>query len=161
MIRKIFILGIFALSFSCKEFSEKEKNNSENQQNTEVISTEENTASQEEDSSEEISALIQVKTPEEGAVINSPLQISGKAKGFWFFEADAPVKLLDENDNLIAETYIQATGDWMTQDWVNFEGNLQFEITDQKGGFLVFERANPSDLKQNDRQYKIQVNFAQ
>ena len=160
MKKHVLILAILTLVFSCKQNSEDE--GSENHSKEEIISTEENAASVEaEKSSEEISELIQRNTPKEGAVIESPLQLSGKAKGYWFFEADAPVKLLDENEELIAETYIQATDDWMTKDWVNFEGNLQFEITSQESGFLVFERANPSGLEENENQYKFPVRFIQ
>lgn len=96
------------LVFSCKKTSENE--GSENHSKKGIISTEENAVSVEaEKTSEEISELIQINTPKEGAVIESPLQLSGKAKGYWFFEADAPVKLLDENGNLLAKTYIKAS----------------------------------------------------
>ena len=160
MNKYVLILAILTLVFSCKKTSENE--GSENHSKDGIIPTEENAASVEaEKSSEEISELIQINTPKVGAVIESPLQLSGKAKGYWFFEADAPVKLLDENEELISETYIQAIDDWMTQDWVNFEGNFQFEITSQESGFLVFERANPSGLQENENQYKFPVRFIQ
>lgn len=160
MKKYVLILAILTLVFSCKQNSEDE--GSENHSKEEIISTEENAASVEaEKSSEEISELTQINTPKEEAVIESPLQLSGKAKGYWFFEADAPVKLLDENGNLLAKTYIKATDDWMTRNWVNFEGNLEFEVGSQKSGYLVFERANPSGLEENENQYKFPVRFIQ
>ena len=160
MKKYVLILAILNLVSSCKKASENE--GSENHSKEGIISTEENAASVEaEKSSKEISELIQINTPKEGAVIESPLQLSGKAKGYWFFEADAPVKLLDEHGNLLAKTYIKATDDWMTRNWVNFEGNLEFEVRSQKSGYLVFERANPSGLEENENQYKFPVRFIQ
>ncbi|UAB86202.1 hypothetical protein INR75_09485 [Zunongwangia sp. SCSIO 43204] len=49
----------------------------------------------------------------------------------------------------------------MTRNWVNFEGNLEFEVRSQKSGYLVFERANPSGLEENENQYKFPVCFIQ
>jgi hypothetical protein len=70
--------------------------------------------------------LIRVEQPVREARINSPLQITGQARGQWFFEADAPVVLTDWDGRIIAEGYIQAEGDWMTEEFVPFSGTLEF-----------------------------------
>ena len=41
-------------------------------------------------------------------IIAGPFQISGKARGSWFFEASFPIKLVDENNNVLATTIAQA-----------------------------------------------------
>ncbi|WP_029037993.1 Gmad2 immunoglobulin-like domain-containing protein [Salinimicrobium xinjiangense] len=107
---------------------------------------------------EEIGDLVRVEQPRENAVVSSPLEIKGEAKGYWFFEASAPVELLDENGNRIAEKYITATNDWMTEDWVPFEGHLEFE-TKEKRGYLKFNRANASGKPEHDRTFRIPVVF--
>lgn len=106
-----------------------------------------------------ISDLIQVEKPLPNKEVTSPLKISGKARGFWFFEADAPVVLLDKDNKQLAESYIQAEGEWMTEDFVEFTGSLQFEAPDDERGYLVFKRANPSDMRENDREYRLPVIF--
>src|SRR5690606_12199550 len=86
--------------------------------------------------------LITIEYPIPNQQITSPLLIRGEARGFWFFEADAPAILADENGNIIAQGHIQAQGDWMTEDFVFFEGKIIFE-TEIDEGTLILEKANP------------------
>ena len=106
-----------------------------------------------------ISDLIKVEKPLPNIDVQSPLKIEGKARGQWFFEADAPVEILDKDFKKIAEGYIKAEGEWMTSDFVNFSGTIEFEAPDDERGYLLFRRANPSDLKKNDREYRIPIIF--
>ena len=108
----------------------------------------------------ENSDLIVVTNPLPQAEIKSPLEVRGKARGYWFFEANAPVKILDKDFNKIAESYIKAEGNWMTKDPVNFTGSINFEAPNGEPGYLVFERANPSGRKENGGQYRIPVMFS-
>lgn len=111
------------------------------------------------DNQKEISDLIKVEKPLPNIDVQSPLKIEGKARGQWFFEADAPVEILDKDFKKIAEGYIKAEGEWMTSDFVNFSGTIDFEAPDDERGYLLFKRANPSDLKENDREYRIPIIF--
>jgi len=90
-------------------------------------------------------------------VITSPLQIDGKVRGFWFFEASFPVKLVDENNNVLATGIAQAKGEWMTSDFVDFETEIEFVSKDGGKGFLVFNRDNPSGLPENDEEFRVPV----
>ena len=97
-------------------------------------------------------------------VITSPLQIDGKARGFWFFEASFPIKLVDENNNILAITIAQAKEDpvtgevnWMTEDFVDFEAKLEFVPEKNQKGFLIFMRDNPSGLPENNEEFKVPV----
>jgi len=97
-------------------------------------------------------------------VITSPLQIDGKARGFWFFEASFPIKLVDENNNILAITIAQAKEDpvtgevnWMTEDFVDFKAKLEFVPEKNQKGFLIFMRDNPSGLPENNEEFKVPV----
>ncbi len=103
--------------------------------------------------------LLTITHPKEGDQISTPLRLEGRARGYWFFEADAPVVLLDENYRILAQTYITAIGDWMTEDWVDFRGELSFPHPQTKTGFLIFHKANPSGLKENITSDTIRVIF--
>jgi hypothetical protein len=103
--------------------------------------------------------LIIVENPKAGEEISSPLFISGKARGFWFFEASFPIELVDENNNLIAQTIAQAKGEWMTEDFVPFEAVLNFSNPKTDNGFLIFRKDNPSGLKEHDDELKVPVGF--
>lgn len=112
------------------------------------------------DSSEtSISEGISVEKPLPGKDVASPLQVAGKARGYWFFEANAPIEILDKDYNKLGESYIEAKGDWMTEDFVEFTGTISFEAPDDERGYLVFKRANPSSLKEHDREFRIPVLF--
>ena len=117
-------------------------------------------------SPEESNSLIQVYYPKSNDTVSSPFVITGKAKGNWFFEATAPVVLVDWDGLIIAEGYIQAKGDWMTENFVEFEGTLEFkkpemaEKTDfGKNGALILKKDNPSGLPENDDSLEIPVRF--
>ena len=103
--------------------------------------------------------LLRVENPTRGQLIGSPLEITGKARGYWFFEANATVELLDGNMNQISETYTSAIGDWMNEDWVPFTGTMEFEKPATENGFLIFHKANASGLQEHDMSDTIPVKF--
>ncbi|SDS04120.1 Gmad2 immunoglobulin-like domain-containing protein [Gramella sp. MAR_2010_147] len=106
-----------------------------------------------------ISDLIKIEKPLPNMDVTSPLTTKGKARGYWFFEANAPIEIQDKDYNTLAESYIKAEGKWMTEDFVDFSGKIEFESLDDERGYLVFKRANPSAKKENDRIYRLPIIF--
>ena len=104
--------------------------------------------------------LIVVVSPIKNAEISSPLVISGRARGVWFFEGSFPVILLDSYRNTIAEGHVSAQGEWTTAEFVKFLGSLEFNnyIKGQKG-YLVLKKDNPSGLPEFDDSLEIPVTF--
>ncbi|MGE5392478.1 MAG: Gmad2 immunoglobulin-like domain-containing protein [Candidatus Saccharibacteria bacterium] len=100
-----------------------------------------------------------VDSPTFGATVSSPLRISGRARGSWFFEASLPATLKDENGKVLAQSPMRAQGDWMTGDFVNFSGSLEFEQPATEYGVLIIEKDNPSGLPQNDAAFVVPVKF--
>jgi hypothetical protein len=103
--------------------------------------------------------LITIDSPRPNAVISSPLIITGKARGTWFFEASFPVKLYDQNNQIIARGIAQAQGEWMTDEFVNYKAILKFTAPESQKGSLILEKDNPSDLRENDDQLIVPVLF--
>lgn len=98
--------------------------------------------------------------PQPKATISSPLTISGQARGTWYFEATFPVVLTNWDGLIIAEGYATADGDWMTEEFVPFTATLEFETPDYgERGSLILQKANPSDLPENDDALEIEVRF--
>lgn len=90
--------------------------------------------------------LIKVSYPKEGQEIESPLKVSGKAKGFWFFEGSFPIQLVDTNGSIIASGIATSSGEWMTEDFVDFNSEIEFvKTTSTKNAILVLMKDNPSD----------------
>ncbi|MDP3995974.1 MAG: Gmad2 immunoglobulin-like domain-containing protein [bacterium] len=103
--------------------------------------------------------LIKVENLKPNQTITSPLIIKGEARGYWFFEASFPVKLLDDKENLIALQVATAQSEWMTEDFVPFEAVVEFEAPVAGKGILVFEKDNPSGLPENADELRIPVSF--
>lgn len=108
--------------------------------------------------------LIRLDNPRPNQKIESPLTISGEARGIWFFEGDFPVVLVDWDGKIIAESYVTAKSDWMIEDFVQFEGVLEFEKPKNIGDFsekgsLILRKDNPSDLPEHDDALEIPISF--
>ena len=99
--------------------------------------------------------LIRLDNPAPFASLNSPLEIVGQARGFWFFEASFPVKLYSASGELLAIAIATAESDWMTEDFVPFRAELAFEISEPQDAYLVLERDNPSGLEENYDEFRI------
>ncbi len=102
---------------------------------------------------------IRVTSPTRNAVITSPLIVRGEARGTWYFEASFPITLLDANGKVIARSHVQAQGDWMTENFVPFEGKIEFTKPTTATGTLLLEKDNPSGLPQYDKSISIPVRF--
>lgn len=101
--------------------------------------------------------LIRLNNLQPNQEIKSPLVIEGEARGRWYFEASFPIKLFDENNNLIGQAIAQAEGDWMTDNFVPFKAELSFNYTTSTNGLLVLEKDNPSGLSENADQLIMPV----
>jgi len=101
--------------------------------------------------------LIRVNNPRPNQIIQSPILIKGEARGYWFFEATFPIKLINENGGVIVQHYAQAKDEWMTEYFVPFEAELNFEILNTQKGTLILEKSNPSDLPENYDELRVPV----
>lgn len=104
-------------------------------------------------------ALIEVDKPLPSDIITSPLIVSGKARGYWFFEASFPIKLLDGNGKQIAVVPAQAQGEWMTEEFVPYEAKLEFPLPATDSGTLILEKDNPSGLPEHAAEIRLPVRF--
>ena len=96
----------------------------------------------------------------ENQEIESPLLVTGAARGSWFFEGSFPVVLVNWDGLIIADGIAQAEGEWMTEDYVSFSVTLTFEKPSYKNnGALILRKDNPSGLPQNDDAFEIPVLF--
>lgn len=112
--------------------------------------------------------LIQLTTPvPNGVVADSPLMLTGQARGYWYFEASFPIVLTNWDGLIIAEGYATADGDWMTEEFVPFTASLEFTNPYEEGqpdfmkrGSLILQKDNPSGLPENDNALEIPIYFA-
>jgi hypothetical protein len=106
------------------------------------------------------STLIVAESPLPNTAITSPVSITGKARGTWYFEATFPIEIIDAKDNVVGQGAAQAQGDWMTQDFVPFTASITFTKQPTGSvGTIVLKKDNPSGNPANDRQITIPVTF--
>lgn len=106
--------------------------------------------------------LIVVDDPAVYAPIASPVTVTGSARGYWYFEASFPIVVVDWNGLIIGEGYATAQGDWMTEEFVPFEGTITFDLpedTPYKRGTIIFKKSNASGLPEHDDALEIPVHF--
>jgi hypothetical protein len=107
----------------------------------------------------EMREKIMIDTPRPNAVISSPLKITGKARGTWFFEAQFSAKLLDGNNKELGMGIMKANSEWMTENFVPFSGEIKFKTPQTGKGTLILEKSNPSGLEENAEHLSLPVKF--
>lgn len=98
-------------------------------------------------------------TPRPNQFVESPMWVVGRARGSWFFEAEFPVRLLDQRDSVMTWGIARAGGEWMTADYVPFALTLNFNPPQTDVGTLVLEKSNPSGLPEHAGSVRIPVRF--
>ncbi len=96
--------------------------------------------------------------------ISNPLMIRGEARGYWFFEGILPVLIVDWDGKIIGQGTVQAKDEWMTTEFVPFSGTIEFDKSQISGnysdrGVIIFQRANMSDLPENDDALEFPITF--
>lgn len=104
-----------------------------------------------------LDSLVQLTSPLPNASVNSPIKVSGRARGFFFFEAEMPVSLLDEDGNVLTEFYARAEGDWMTMGWVAFTSEISYDAPAGTSAWLRLENNDPSGGEGRQRGITIPV----
>jgi len=101
--------------------------------------------------------VIIIDSPKPYQKIQNPIYIKGKAKGSFFFEGSFPVRIEDENGNIVITDHIETNENWMTENFVFFEKHLDISNVNIKRGFIIFEKANPSGLPENKLEIKVPI----
>lgn len=103
---------------------------------------------------------IVIEAPTSGDTVSSPITLTGRARGSWYFEASAPVAVMDATGKIIGNGYITANGEWMTTEFVPFSGTITYENTSNaEGGAIIFMNDNPSGDESRAKYVAIPVYF--
>lgn len=108
---------------------------------------------------EATSDLVKISSPQSGDKVTSPLTVSGEARGNWYFEASAPVRVYSSSGELIGQGHVEAQGDWMTTDFVPFKGTIDFTKPTTSSGAVEFINDNPSGDPTKSKYVLVPVNF--
>ncbi|MHB1330869.1 MAG: Gmad2 immunoglobulin-like domain-containing protein [Minisyncoccota bacterium] len=110
--------------------------------------------------SEAVSDEVVIESPTSGSTVSSPITLTGRARGSWYFEASAPVSVMDATGEIIGNGYVTANGEWMTTEFVPFSGTITFDnVNNAEGGAIVFMNDNPSGDESRAKYVAIPVYF--
>jgi len=99
-----------------------------------------------------------VYSPKNNQEVTSPIQISGKIPGTWFFEGSFPIQLLNSNGDVIATAIAKTSSDWATTSIIDFSATLEYpKATTTDRGLIMLKNDNPSGDPKLDKKYFIQV----
>lgn len=98
-----------------------------------------------------------VYTPKANEEVDSPVEITGEAKGYWFFEGVFPAVLVDSSDKEIASGQMKTEGEWMTENYVSFKGEIKYSASATTSAKLVLKKDNPSGLPTNEAKVEIPI----
>ena len=104
-----------------------------------------------------LNELIQIDGIYPGAIIGSPIRVTGKANNSWYFERDFPVILKDENGNVLSRAPAVALSTSRTPGWIPFKADIIFIAGPGTKASLIFELDNPSDTEGFQRSVSIPV----
>ena len=108
--------------------------------------------------------LIVIDSPLPEGVVSNPIVVKGRARGNWFFEASAPVTVVNWDGVIIGTGYmtVDAGNDWMTTEYVPFSGTIAYDATKLGAysyGWIIFKKDNPSGQPQFDNSLQVKINF--
>lgn len=107
--------------------------------------------------------LIILENIKPGTFVNTKrtLELTGRARGNWYFEASFPIQVLDKHANVLASGYATAQDEWMTTEFVPFKSTLKFTQFPASGSFgkIVLNKNNPSDMRELDDTLEVFVYF--
>ncbi len=101
--------------------------------------------------------MVVLESPMPNQRIASPLIVTGRARGNWFFEASFPVKLLDAQGVALGTTIAQAQEEWMTTEFVPFRAELTFTAPSATDALLILEKDNPSGMPEHADAVRLPV----
>ncbi len=108
----------------------------------------------------QIPDLIVVGVPTKNLPVTSPLTVTGKARGTWYFEASFPIEIKDASGKVIAQGHAEAQSDWMTEEFVSFKATVTYPPQPAgSAGTLVLKNDNPSGDPARDKSLEIPIIF--
>ncbi len=102
---------------------------------------------------------VEIISPELGMEIGPPVSVQGQASGTWFFEAILPISVTNVEGSVLAEDLIMTEEDWMTEEMIAFEKELDFEAPDANFGFIKISKNDPSGIPRNANDYYWPIEF--
>jgi hypothetical protein len=104
--------------------------------------------------------IIRITNPRPNETVSFPLNITGEARGIWFFEADFPVKIETLEGKKIGQGIAAAENNWMTEEFVDFAEKITLSENYEGKALLILKKDNPSGLEEFDDSLNIPIKIS-
>jgi len=108
----------------------------------------------------QMSDRIVLTEPQPMTTVSNPIEVTGEARGMWFFEGSFPITVVNWNGLIIGEGFATAQGEWMVEEFVPFTANIAFTRESDSyndRGTLILRRDNPTGLPEHDAALEIPI----
>lgn len=103
---------------------------------------------------------IEVYTPKDGVIAESPLLVRGRTKDGWYYEDDFTVRLTTVRNDVVTEASVVPQGSVDAQGMIPFEVSLVFDAPAATSGVLTIGNLNNSESTQKEALVTIPIVFA-
>ncbi|TSD06170.1 MAG: hypothetical protein Greene07147_29 [Parcubacteria group bacterium Greene0714_7] len=100
---------------------------------------------------------IVVASPKPDETLGSIIDVSGRARGLWYFEASFPVEVVDSRGAVLGKSIATAQEDWMTEEFVPFTATITLTTPYAGPATLILRKDNPSGESSRDASISIPI----
>lgn len=115
---------------------------------------------QEEDPNEVLSAkgqTIILDNIKSGDTVDMGFEVEGSVVGDWFFEGVFPVRVINQEGEIMDSLSAEALEEWTTEEAVPFSFKIETDLDEESIVVLKFEKSNPSGLEENSDSAEITI----
>ncbi len=92
-----------------------------------------------------------------GDTVDLGFEVKGSVTGDWFFEGTFPVRVLNQQGEIVETLSAEALEEWTTEEAVPFSFKIDMDLEEESIVVLKFEKSNPSDLEESNDSAEITV----
>jgi len=100
---------------------------------------------------------IVIASPDPGETVGSIVDVSGRARGYWYFEASFPLEIVNDAGVTVASGIATAQDEWMTEEFVPFTATLTLTVPYAGPATLILHKDNPSGDAIRDASISIPI----
>ena len=92
-----------------------------------------------------------------GDTVDDGFEIKGSVGSSWYFEGTFPVRIFNQQGEILSSLSATTSQDWTVEGTVPFSVKLDVNLDEESIVVIKFEKSNPSDLEENEDSAQITV----
>lgn len=105
------------------------------------------------------SDMINITSPTSESVVGKEFSVIGEARGQFFFESNARIRILDKDGKIIFSGMVKASENSMTTEFVSFVATVKIPDSYVGKATIILLNDNPSGLEENESTVSFPINI--